>query len=126
MVLANLVENAARYSPKGSAIRIRLQRDLRSCRLEVVDLGEGIPRKHLKDIFKMFWRGGDVQWTRPGGTGLGLYIVRNIVRDHKGDVWATSAGPGRGSTFTIRLPRLRKYWSIRERKNLRAQPAARP
>ncbi len=126
MVLANLLDNATRYSPRGSTIRLRLHRDLRSCRLDVMDTGEGIQRNHLKSIFKMFWRGGDTKWTRSGGTGLGLYIVRNIVRDHKGKVWATSAGPGRGSTFSVRLPRLRKYWTISERKNLRAQPAVRP
>ncbi len=125
VVLANLIENAARYSPRDTKVRIRIHRDLRSCRLDVIDSGEGIPRQHLKNIFKMFWRGGDTQWTRSRGTGLGLYIVRNIVRDHKGKVWATSPGPGRGSTFSVRLPRLQKYWSLSERKSLRAQPAMR-
>jgi len=120
MVLANLVENAARYSPRGSTIRLRLQRDLRSCRVDVIDSGEGIPREDLKNIFKMFWRGAEKQASRPRGTGLGLYIVRNIVRDHGGKVWAASPGPGRGSTFSVRLPRLRKYWGLAERKSLRA------
>ncbi len=121
MVLANLIENAARYSPRGSTIRLRLWRDLRSCRLDVIDNGEGIPRKDLKNIFKMFWRGAESQAARPRGSGLGLYIVRNIVRDHGGKVWAASPGPGRGSTFSVRLPRLRKYWGLAERKSLRAQ-----
>jgi signal transduction histidine kinase len=125
MVLRNLVENAVRYSPKGSTVRLRLHHDLRSCRIDVSDSGEGIPRKNLKNIFKMFWRGGIIQWTRPGGTGLGLYIVRNIVGDHGGKVWATSPGPGRGSTFSVRLPRLRRPWSFKERKKLRAQNASR-
>ena len=121
MVLANLIENAARYSPRGSTIFLRLQRDLRSCRLDVVDNGEGIQRKDLKNVFKMFWRGSETQRSRPRGTGLGLYIVRNIVRDHSGTVWATSTGSGRGSTFSVRLPRVRKYWGLAERKSLRAQ-----
>lgn len=125
MVLANLIENAVRYSPRGSTIRLRLHRDLRSCRLDVVDVGEGIPRQHLKNIFKMFWRGGDAEWTHPPGTGLGLYIVRNIVKDHKGKVWAASPGPGKGSTFSVRLPRLRRPWSLKDRKNQRAQAATR-
>ena len=125
MVLSNLIENAARYSPRGSAIRIRIHPDLRSCRMDVIDAGVGIPRKDLKNIFKMFWRGGQAQSTRPRGTGLGLYIVRNIVNDHRGKVWATSPGPGRGSVFSVRLPRLRSYWGISSRKNLRAQPAGR-
>ncbi len=125
MVLDNLIENAARYSPRGSAIRIRIHPDLRSCRMDVIDAGVGIPRKDLKNIFKMFWRGGQAQSTRPRGTGLGLYIVHNIVNDHKGKVWATSPGPGRGSVFSVRLPRLRSYWGMNSRKNLRAQPAGR-
>ena len=125
VVLSNLIENAARYSPKGSKVRLRIHRDMRSCRLDVIDTGEGIPREHMKNIFKMFWRGSDSQWTRARGTGLGLYIVRNIVRDHKGKVWATSAGIGRGTTFSVRLPRIQKYWNISDRRGLRAQPAIR-
>jgi signal transduction histidine kinase len=109
VVLANLIENAARYSPRGSAIRLKLQRDLRSCRLDVIDSGGGLNRKDLKNVFKMFWRGDDF---RTRGTGLGLYIVRSIVRDHGGKVWAASAGPGRGSTFSVRLPRVRRYWAF--------------
>jgi len=123
VVISNLVENAARYSPRGSTIRIRFQRDLRSCRVDVTDSGDGIPRENLKSVFKMFWR-GDPQRSR--GTGLGLYIVRNIVRDHGGKVWAASPGPGRGSTFSVRLPRLNKYWSAEWRKGVRAQSDARP
>jgi signal transduction histidine kinase len=107
VTLANLIENAARCSPRGSTIRLKIHRDLRNCRLDVIDVGEGISRKDLNNVFKMFWRGTESH-SRTGGTGLGLYIVRNIVKDHKGKVWATSAGPGRGSTFSVRLPRLRK------------------
>ena len=122
VVLANLLENAARYSPKGSTIRIRLNRDLRSCRLDVVDSGQGIHGKDLKNIFKMFWRGSEDQTSPVRGTGLGLYIVRNIVRDHRGKVWASSQGLGRGSTFSVRLPRVRKYWNPAARRNLNPQP----
>jgi signal transduction histidine kinase len=125
MVFGNLIENAARYSPRGSTIRLRILPDLRSCRLDVIDEGVGIPRKDLRNIFKMFWRGGQAQSTLPRGTGLGLYIVRNIVSDHKGKVWATSPGPRRGSIFSVRLPRLRDYWKIRSRKNLPTRSADR-
>ena len=59
VVLANLLENAARYSPRGSKIRLRLHRDLRSCRLDVIDSGMGIAGKDLKNVFKMFWRGSE-------------------------------------------------------------------
>ncbi len=121
VVLSNLLENAARYSPGDSKIRIRLHRDLRSCRLDVIDSGDGIRGKDLKNVFKMFWRGSEEQGTRVRGTGLGLYIVRNIVRDHRGKIWASSQGIGRGSTFSVRLPRFRKYWSLASRRALSPQ-----
>ena len=122
VVLANLLENAARYSPKNSTIRLRLNRDLRSCRLDVIDSGQGIRGKDLKNIFKMFWRGSEEQTSPVRGTGLGLYIVRHTVKDHRGKVWASSPGIGRGSTFSVRLPRVRKYWNPAARRNLNPQP----
>ncbi len=118
VVLANLLENAARYSPRDSVIRVRVQKDLRSCRLDVIDSGEGIRGEDLKNIFKMFWRGSEERRSRVRGTGLGLYIVRNIVKDHRGKVWASSPGVGRGSTFSVRLPRVRKYWNPAKRREL--------
>jgi hypothetical protein len=125
MVLSNLIENAARYSPRGSTIRLRTHRDLRSCRLDVSDSGDGIAHKDLRNVFKMFWR-ADTHGPGRAGTGLGLYIVRSIVREHGGKVWAVSAGPGRGSTFSVRLPRVSKYWSMQRRRSLRAQTEGRP
>lgn len=126
VVLSNLLENAARYSPRGSKIRLRLHRDLGSCRLDVIDSGNGIRGKDLKNVFKMFWRCSDEHASRVRGTGLGLYIVRNIIRDHHGKIWAASPGIGRGATFSIRLPRIRKYWSLAARRNLHPQPENRP
>ncbi len=125
VVFSNLIENAARYSPRGSTIQIRTHRDLGACRVDVTDSGVGIPRKDLKNIFKMFWRGEQDQTSRTRGTGLGLYIVRSIVRDHGGKVWAASPGPGRGSTFSVRLPRARKYWNLSKRKEPGARPESR-
>lgn len=116
VVLANLLENAARYSPADTVIRVRVHKDLRSCRLDIADSGAGIRKEDLKNIFKMFWRGSDERASRVRGTGLGLYIVRTIVKDHGGKVWASSPGPGRGSTFSVRLPRIRKYWNPAARK----------
>jgi two-component system, OmpR family, sensor histidine kinase SenX3 len=73
--------------------------------LRIRDNGVGIPRPELKRIFKRFYRvptrSGEVK-----GTGLGLFIVRSIVRRHGGDAFAESEGEGHGSTFTIRLPRV--------------------
>jgi signal transduction histidine kinase len=125
VVLSNLIENAARYSPRGSTIRIRLHRDLRSCRIDVIDNGDGIPRKDLKQVFKMFWRSEDTQASHARGTGLGLYIVSNIVKAHGGRVWASSPGVGKGTTFSVRLPRFRKYWGMSARTGLSPQPQGR-
>ncbi len=121
VVLANLLENASRYSPRDSKIRLRLQKDLRSCRLDVIDSGVGIQGKDLKNIFKMFWRSTEEISSNVRGTGLGLYIVRNIVKDHRGTVWASSPGVGRGSIFSVRLPRVRKYWNPAARRNAQRQ-----
>ncbi len=125
VVVSNLLENAAAYSPKESKIRLRLQRELRNCRLDVIDNGDGIQGKDLKNIFKIFWRGSEGQASRVRGTGLGLYIVRNIVKDHHGKVWASSQGMGRGSVFSVRLPRARKYWKPAVRRMARLQPEKR-
>jgi signal transduction histidine kinase len=111
IVLNNLLENAARFSPPGSQIRLKLHRDLHRCRLDVIDSGCGIPGKDLKNIFKMFWRSSEDPNSRVRGTGLGLYIVQNIIHDHRGKVWASSPGIDRGTVFSIRLPRVRKYWN---------------
>jgi signal transduction histidine kinase len=125
VVLANLLENAASYSSRNSRIRLRLNRDLRSCRLDVIDSVDGIQGKDLKNVFKMFWRGSEGQASRVRGTGLGLYIVRNIVKDHRGKVWASSPGIGRGATFSVRLPRAGKYWNPALRRSLKPQPESR-
>jgi signal transduction histidine kinase len=116
IVLNNLLDNAARYSAPGTKIRLKLHRELRSCRLDVIDNGSGISGKDLKNIFKMFWRSSEGLSAGVRGTGLGLYIVQNIVKDHKGKVWASSPGIGRGTVFSIRLPRVRKYWRLAERR----------
>jgi len=116
IVLNNLLENAARYSPPDTRIRLKLHRELRRCRLDVIDSGIGISGKDLKNIFKMFWRSTEAPDSRVRGTGLGLYIVQNIVKDHRGKVWASSPGIGRGAVFSIRLPRVRKYWNLTARR----------
>ena len=116
IVLNNLLENAARYSPPNTKIHLRLHRELRSCRIDVKDSGSGITGKDLKNIFKMFWRSSEGTNSSVRGTGLGLYIVQNIVKDHQGKAWASSPGIGRGAVFSIRIPRVRKYWNLAARK----------
>jgi signal transduction histidine kinase len=80
--------------------------DMDTVLLSVHDLGIGIPRRELKRIFNRFYRAANPLAGQVKGTGLGLFIVRSIARRHGGDVYAESEGEGRGSTFTVRLPRI--------------------
>jgi two-component system, OmpR family, sensor histidine kinase SenX3 len=103
--VANLLDNAVKYSANTKNIVVdMLTPDLDHIELRVRDRGIGIPPEELKRIFKRFYRvqpAGQVK-----GTGLGLFIVRSIARRHGGEVFAESEGEGRGSTFSIRLPRI--------------------
>ena len=105
--VANLMENAVKYSGKQPSIIVDvLTPNIDSVELRVRDNGVGIPRDELKRIFKRFYRVHSPATGQVKGTGLGLFIVRSIIRRHGGEAFAESEGEGRGSTFTIRLPRV--------------------
>ncbi|HEU5452085.1 MAG TPA: HAMP domain-containing sensor histidine kinase, partial [Terriglobales bacterium] len=105
-VVANLLDNAVKYTPAEKKIVVDLLTpDMDTAELRVRDNGVGIPSAELKRIFKRFYRIPAKVTSTVRGTGLGLFIVRSIVRRHGGEIVAASAGEGRGSTFTIRLPR---------------------
>ena len=105
--VANLLENAVKYSGPNREITVDvLTPDLDSVVLRVHDNGVGFQRAEVKRIFKRFYRVHTRATAQVKGTGLGLFIVRAIVRRHGGDVTAESDGEGRGSTFSIRLPRV--------------------
>lgn len=105
--VANLLENAIKYSRTNPQIVVDLLTpDMDTAVLQVRDNGIGIPHPELKRIFKRFYRVASRRTEGLKGTGLGLFIVRSIVRRHGGEVYAESEGEGRGSTFTIRLPRV--------------------
>lgn len=103
----NLFENAIKYSGEKKEIVVDiLTPNIDTVSLRVSDRGIGIPRKELKRIFRRFYRAPNPLTGSVKGTGLGLFIVRAVARRHGGEVSAESEGEGRGSTFTMRLPRV--------------------
>ena len=101
--LTNLLENAVRYSPPGSAVSLEARTKDDSVELIVRDKGSGIPAPDLQRIFERFYRADKSRDRKSGGTGLGLAIVRHIALAHGGTVQAESWS-GEGSVFTIKLP----------------------
>ena len=102
-VLANLVDNAVRYSPEGGDVRVRLETADGYVRFRVADEGLGIPAAEQNRIFEKFYRLDPHMSLGIGGTGLGLYIARELVRRVKGRIWVESNG-GRGSVFYVDIP----------------------
>lgn len=103
-VVVNLLDNALRYSPSESAIRVDVQRDGDMWRVDVKDAGIGIPPRDLERIFQRFYRVDKARSRDKGGTGLGLAIARQIIDRLGGRIWASSEGEGKGSTFSFTLP----------------------
>jgi signal transduction histidine kinase/ActR/RegA family two-component response regulator len=102
-VFANLLNNAARYTPEPGHIRISAHRDGAEVVVSVRDTGIGIPPQMMPYVFEMFTR-GTASRAGGGGLGIGLTLVRSLVAMHGGRVAVHSEGPGRGSEFVIRLP----------------------
>jgi len=96
--LLNLVQNAADAMPQGGTVILAGQGTATQVQLRVQDTGSGIPAEHLGQIFEPLYT------TKPGGTGLGLYIVQEIVAAHQGQITVESVA-GQGTTFTLTLPR---------------------
>ncbi|MFC5459852.1 PAS domain-containing protein [Massilia niabensis] len=103
-VVANLLNNAAKYTPSGGRIALALRQDGASAVITVSDTGVGIPADSLTSIFDMFKQVERHMERAQGGLGIGLSLVRRLVEMHGGAVTAASAGAGRGSTFEVRLP----------------------
>ena len=101
-LLANLIDNAIRYTPEGGTITLSLYRDGDWACLEVDDTGTGIAPEHLPHIFDRFYQVDKGRSRAKGGSGLGLAIVKAIAEQHRGKVTVTSE-PGKGSTFTVWL-----------------------
>ena len=103
--VSNLLDNAVKYSPDGVHIAVELESPEELVVLRVRDQGVGIQQQDLKRIFKRFYRATQRSVSQVKGTGLGLFIVRAIARQHGGRVFAESEGVGKGTTVTLELPR---------------------
>jgi len=101
-VITNLIDNAIKYTQEGD-ITVRLKRDHSDLLVEVADEGIGIEAGKLDEIFSQFSRADEAQDVNVTGSGLGLYIAKQIIDDHDGAIWATSPGEGKGSTFHVRM-----------------------
>jgi len=102
-ILANLLDNAVKYSPDGGRVQVRVQPDTTHVRFSIADEGLGIPSNEQPRIFEKFHRLDPNQTRGVGGTGLGLYIARELVRRMNGRIWVES-DVGEGSTFYVELP----------------------
>ena len=102
-VLVNLLDNAIKYSPDGGKVGIRLEQTGGTCQIEVADEGLGIPHSEREKIFEKFYRLDPQQTKGVGGSGLGLYICRELVERMDGRL-SVESEPGVGSRFTVALP----------------------
>jgi PAS domain S-box-containing protein len=103
-VLGNLLNNACKFTPKGGAIRLSVERDNQDAVIRVSDNGIGIPSDKLPHIFDMFSQLDTSLERSQGGLGIGLSLVKSLVELHGGRVEARSEGIGRGSEFVVHLP----------------------
>lgn len=103
-VVLNLLGNALKYTPSGGTVFLKAGEEVNEVVVRVEDTGIGIGVEMLPRIFEFFTQDGDARRMAPGGLGVGLGLVRQIVEQHGGTVAARSAGQGQGSEFTVRLP----------------------
>lgn len=101
-VFVNLIDNAIKYTEKGF-ITVSLEKDLKTVKAKVSDTGPGISHDEIKEIFTKFLRGAAGKASK-SGAGLGLYLAKNIVEAHKGNISVRSEGVGKGSEFIVELP----------------------
>jgi two-component system, OmpR family, sensor histidine kinase BaeS len=103
-VLTNLLDNALRHTPPGGMVTLGCDQVERWIQYTVSDTGDGIPAEHLDHVFDRFFRVDTARDRAHGGSGIGLSIAKALVEAHGGGISVDSGGPGRGTTFTVRLP----------------------
>jgi signal transduction histidine kinase len=122
-IVTNLLENAIKYSPNGGRIQCLISVADNSATLTVIDNGVGIAREDLPRLFNRFERLQNPQTTHVGGTGLGLYLSRELARQHGGDIIVEST-PGAGSRFTLTLPLAAPVEAVTQPPLIETEPAA--
>jgi len=103
LVLQNLIENAIHYTLPGGKVTVSLKRVKNEIEVSVADTGIGIPKEQQRRVFTKFFRAANAIRMETGGTGLGLYITKNIIEAHGGEIWFESK-EGKGATFRFTLP----------------------
>jgi len=101
-VVFNLIDNALKYTEKGF-VEVRVNKETNGAKLTVKDSGAGMTKETIARLFQKFSRAESGPAVKTEGTGLGLYVAKRIARDHNGELWAESKGPGKGSVFHLRL-----------------------
>jgi signal transduction histidine kinase len=104
-ILQNLLVNASKFTEPGGSIRLEGAADARTVTLRVVDDGQGLTPAQVAHVFHPFAQGDGARSHVDGGLGIGLTLARNLAELHGGTIEASSPGPGRGSSFTVRVPR---------------------
>ena len=104
-IVQNLLDNAIKYSEDGDQVSVRTRADGDDIVIEVADTGQGIEAEHLDSIFEPFYQSERSTARGSSGLGLGLALAKRFVAMHRGSLDAHSAGAGKGSTFTLKLPR---------------------
>lgn len=120
-VVANLLNNASKYTQDGGSLAMSLGSDGHEIILQIVDDGIGISAPMVSRVFELFAQAERTSDRSQGGLGLGLALVKSLALSHGGSVHAASKGPGEGSTFTLRLPRL-----LTQENNITEKPSADP
>lgn len=103
-VIGNVLANAIKFTPEGGSVAVRIRREAENAVIEIADTGRGISEALLPSVFDRYRQGAGDGSDRQSGLGLGLAIARHLVEMHDGSIVAESAGEGKGSTFTMRLP----------------------
>ena len=103
IAMVHIIENAVNYSPAGTGIRVMACADGAGLKVSVLDRGRGVPLAERSQIFNRFYRADDVEHHSVPGIGLGLYIAKNIIEGHGGEIWCEPREGG-GSIFSFTLP----------------------